>query len=244
LRNLEKVVLISGSTKGIGKAIANRFINDGYIVIQNSRSNISKADLVASKHIKSDVTNYQDCLNLIETIRTEFQRLDVLVCNVGSGSELEPKISPDIRYSHFIDNNLLSTTYLVDAALPLLLDAIGNVVAVSSICGSIPVKGAPIEYSAAKAALDMYIKCMAVKYGSDGIRFNSVSPGNVMFDNSTWHNKFKNNEERVRKYIKDYVPMGVFIEPEDVAEAVLFLASDKSRFTTGVVLNVDGGQSL
>jgi NAD(P)-dependent dehydrogenase (short-subunit alcohol dehydrogenase family) len=85
---------------------------------------------------------------------------------------------------------------------------------------------------------------MAVKYGSDGIRFNSVSPGNVIFDNSTWHNKFKNNEERVRKYIKDYVPMGVFIEPEDVAEAVLFLASDKSRFTTGVVLNVDGGQSL
>ena len=85
---------------------------------------------------------------------------------------------------------------------------------------------------------------MAFKHANSGIRFNVVSPGNVMFEGSTWHNKIKNNEELVTKFISENVPMGMFIEPEAVADAVQFLASDNSHFTTGVELNIDGGQSL
>ena len=242
--NSEKVVLVSGSTKGIGKAIAKRFIDDGYLVIQNSRNKIDKSDLVATKYIQFDVTNFQDCLKLIETVQTEFGRLDVLVCNVGSGAELEKNVSSEKRWHHFIDNNLLSTTYLVDAALPLLLKSRGNVVAISSICGSSQVIGAPVEYSVSKAALNMFVKSMALKYGNSGIRFNAISPGNMMFNGSTWHTKLKKNEVEVNNFIIDNVPMGVFIEPEDIAEAVLFLGSNKSRFTTGAIINVDGGQSI
>ena len=242
--NSEKVVLVSGSTKGIGKAIAKRFIDDGYLVIQNSRNKIDKSDLVAPKYIQFDVTNFQDCLKLIETVQTEFGRLDVLVCNVGSGAELEKNVSSEKRWNHFIENNLLSTTYLVDAALPLLLKSRGNVVAISSICGSSQVKGAPVEYSVSKAALNMFVKSMALKYGKSGIRFNAISPGNMMFDGSTWHAKLKKNKAEVNNFIIDNVPMGVFIEPEDIAEAVLFLGSNKSRFTTGAIINVDGGQSI
>ena len=242
--NSEKVVLVSGSTKGIGKAIAKRFIDDGYLVIQNSRNKINKSDLVATKYIQFDVTNFQDCLKLIETVQTEFGRLDVLVCNVGSGAELEKKVLSEKRWHHFIDNNLLSTTYLVDAVIPLLLKSRGNVVAISSICGSSQVKGAPVEYSVSKAALNMFVKSMALKYGNSGIRFNAISPGNMMFNGSTWHTKLKKNEVEVNNFIIDNVPMGVFIEPEDIAEAVLFLGSNKSRFTTGAIINVDGGQSI
>ena len=93
--NSEKVVLVSGSTKGIGKAIAKRFIEDGYLVIQNSRNKIDKSDLVATKYIQFNVTNYQDCLKLIEKVQTEFGRLDILICNVGSGAELEKELSSD-----------------------------------------------------------------------------------------------------------------------------------------------------
>ena len=242
--NSEKVVLVSGSTKGIGNAIVKRFIKEGYLVIQNSRNKIDKSDLVATKYIQFDVTNFQDCLKLIETVQTEFGRLDVLVCNVGSGAELEKNVSSEKRWHHFIDNNLLSTTYLVDAALPLLLKSRGNVVAISSICGSSQVKGAPVEYSVSKAALNMFVKSMALKYGKSGIRFNAISPGNTMFNGSTWHTKLKKNEAEVNNFIIDNVPMGVFIEPEDIAEAVLFLSSNKSRFTTGAIINVDGGQSI
>ena len=244
MANSEKVVLVSGSTSGIGKAITARFVNDQCIVIQNSRHEINKKDLLGAQHIKGDVTNYKICLEIIESIKAEYGQLDVLVCNVGNGADLDTNILPEERWSHFLSSNLLSTSFLVESALALLIKSKGCVVAVSSICGSTFVKGAPVEYSVAKAALNMYIKSMASKHANSGIRFNAVSPGNVMFEGSTWHNKIKNNKELVTKFISENVPMGVFIEPETIADAVLFLASGSSKLTTGVVLNIDGGQSL
>ena len=244
MANSGKVVLISGSISGIGKAVTARFVDDGYTVIQNSRNKIDISDLLGAKHIQGDVTNYKICIEIIESIKAEYGRLDVLVCNVGKGADLDSNILSEERWSYFLSNNLLSTTFLVESALPLLIKSKGNVVAISSICGSSFIKGAPVEYSVAKAALNMYIKSMAFKYANNGIRFNVVSPGNVLFEGSTWHNKIKNNEELVTKFISENVPMGVFIEPEAIADAVLFLASDSSNFTTGVELNIDGGQSL
>ena len=244
MANSGKVVLISGSTSGIGKTVTARFVDEGYTVIQNSRNEIAISDLLGAKHIQGDVTNYKICLEIIESIKVEYGRLDVLVCNVGKGADLDSNILSEERWSYFLSNNLLSTTFLVESALPLLIKSKGNVVAISSICGSSFIKGAPVEYSVAKAALNMYIKSMAFKYANNGIRFNVVSPGNVLFEGSTWHNKIKNNEELVTKFISENVPMGVFIEPEAIADAVLFLASDSSNFTTGVELNIDGGQSL
>ena len=244
MANFGKVVLVSGSTNGIGKVIAARFVSEGYTVIQNSRNRINDEDLLGAKHIEGDVTNYKTCLEIIEVINAEYGRLDVLVCNVGSGADLDTIILPGERWSHFLSSNLLSCTFLVDSALQLLIKSRGNVVAVSSICGYGIVKGAPVEYSVAKAALNMYIKSIALKHGSNGIRFNAVSPGNVMFEGSTWHNKLKKNEKQVNQYISENVPMGEFIRPEAIAEAVMFLASDSSKSTTGVVLNIDGGQIL
>ena len=90
----------------------------------------------------------------------------------------------------------------------------------------------------------MYIKSMAFKHGDSGIRFNAVSPGNVMFEGSSWQSKVQKNEMQISKYISENVPMGEFIRPEAIAEAVLFLAGDGSKSTTGVVLNIDGGQIL
>ena len=244
MANFGKVALVSGSTNGIGKVIAAQFVSEGYTVIQNSRNRINDEDLLGAKHIEGDVTNYKTCLEIIEVINAEYGRLDVLVCNVGSGADLDTIILPGERWSHFLSSNLLSCTFLVDSALQLLIKSRGNVVAVSSICGYGIVKGAPVEYSVAKAALNMYIKSIALKHGSNGIRFNAVSPGNVMFEGSTWHNKLKKNEKQVNQYISENVPMGEFIRPEAIAEAVMFLASDSSKSTTGVVLNIDGGQIL
>lgn len=244
MANFGKVALVSGSTNGIGKVIAARFVSEGYTVIQNSRNKLNNYDLLGAKHIEGDVTNYKICLEIVESIKAEYGRLDVLVCNVGSGADLDTSILPGDRWSHFLSSNLLSCTFLVDSALQLLIKSKGNVVAVSSICGYGVIKGAPVEYSVAKAALNMYIKSMALKHGDSGIRFNAVSPGNVMFEGSIWHNKLKKNEKQVTQYISENVPMGEFIKPEAIAEAVIFLASEGSKSTTGIVLNIDGGQIL
>lgn len=239
-----KVVFVSGSTHGIGKAIADRFVDEGYTVIQNSRRKLKNNNLLGAEHIVGDVTNYNSCLEIIKFIKTRYGRLDVLVCNVGRGTDLDANILPVARWSHFLSSNLLSCTFLVDSALQLLMESKGNVVAVSSICGEGVVKGAPVEYSVAKAALNMYIKSMAVKHGASGIRFNAVSPGNVMFEGSSWQIKVKKNKMQVSKFISENVPIGDFIKPEDIAEAILFLSSDRSKSTTGVVVNIDGGQIL
>ena len=239
-----KVVFVSGSTHGIGKAIADRFVDEGYTVIQNSRRKLKNNNLLGAEHIVGDVTNYNSCLEIIKFIKTRYGRLDVLVCNVGRGTDLDANILSVARWSHFLSSNLLSCTFLVDSALQLLMESKGNVVAVSSICGEGVVKGAPVEYSVAKAALNMYIKSMAVKHGASGIRFNAVSPGNVMFEGSSWQIKVKKNKMQVSKFISENVPIGDFIKPEDIAEAILFLSSDRSKSTTGVVVNIDGGQIL
>ncbi len=244
MTNSEKVAFISGSTKGIGKVIAAGFAEKGYKVIQNSRNKVSKEDLLGFMHILGDVTNYESCLEIAKTIKSDYGRLDVLVCNVGNGLELDSGIATKDRWSHFLSMNLLSTTFLVDAALPLLLKSKGNVVALSSICGSSIVKGAPIEYSVAKSALNAYIKSMAYKHGPDGIRFNAIAPGNVLFEGSTWQKKIEQDQQLINKFINENVPLGLFVLPDAVAEMVLFLASDISKFTTGAVFNIDGGQSL
>ena len=89
MANSVKVVLVSGSTSGIGKAVVTRFVDDEYVVIQNSRNEINRNDLLGAKHIQGDVTNYKTCLEIIESIKAEYGRLDVLVCNVGKGADLD-----------------------------------------------------------------------------------------------------------------------------------------------------------
>ena len=90
----------------------------------------------------------------------------------------------------------------------------------------------------------MYIKSMAVKHGSDGIRFNAVSPGNVYFKGSVWDKKLQEDKLSVENYINDVVPLGSFISAEDIAESVAFLVSERAKNITGVILKVDGGQSI
>jgi 3-oxoacyl-[acyl-carrier protein] reductase len=90
----------------------------------------------------------------------------------------------------------------------------------------------------------MFMKTMAVRYGKQGLRFNVVSPGNVLFDGSVWDQKLKTNEVSTTSYIEKTVPLGRFIEPQDIARAVSFLAGPGGRNINGVVLPVDGGQSL
>jgi 3-oxoacyl-[acyl-carrier protein] reductase len=147
-------------------------------------------------------------------------------------------------WSHFLSLNLNSTTYLVNSALASLKETIGNVVAISSICGEDPTIYAPVGYTTAKAGLEMFMKTMAARSGKEGVRFNVVSPGNVYFEGSVWDQKMKSNKLEVASYLEQHVPLGKLIEPQDIASAVSFLAGPSGRNITGAVLPVDGGQSL
>lgn len=239
-----RVALISGSTHGIGKAIAQRFVHDGWTVVQNSRNPISNSELIGAKHFIADVTNLTECKSLVDLVMREFGQIDALVCNTGSGVDIGAEFSKIERWDHFLRINLNSASNLISAALNALKESKGSVTAISSICGIVSIEGAPIEYSAAKAALNTYIKSLAIKHGSEGVRFNVVAPGNVLFAGSTWDRKLKIDSAATTAYISENVPMNGFVEPQEVAAAVAFLASKESNSTTGAVLVIDRGQSL
>lgn len=240
----QQVALVSGSTKGIGKAIAEQLVLDGYIVVQNSRTSVQDGELVGQTHIRADVTNSSDCKKLIEKIIELYGQLNLLVCNVGSGKSLGNEVSDSDSWSHFLNINLKATTNLVNYALASLIETKGNVVAISSICAEDPTIIAPIEYATAKAGLEMFIKTMAIRNGKLGVRFNVVSPGNVLFEGSVWEQKLNSNSLETNSYLEQQVPLGKFIEPQDIAIAVSFLARPSGRNITGIVLPVDGGQSI
>jgi 3-oxoacyl-[acyl-carrier protein] reductase len=239
-----KVALVSGSTRGIGKAIVQQLVLDGYLVIQNSRTSVLESEIVGHAHLKADVTVDNDCKNLIKEIIEKYGRLNLLVCNVGSGKSLGDEVSDSDSWSHFLSMNLNATTNLINYSLASLIETKGNVVAISSICAEDPTIIAPVEYATAKAGLEMFMKTMAARNGKLGVRFNVVSPGNVLFEGSVWEQKLNSNRLEVNSYLDQRVPLGKFIEPLDIARAVSFLAGSSGRNITGVILPVDGGQSI
>ena len=240
----KQIALVSGATKGIGLAIAIKLQADGYLVIQNSRENIRAKEIQGNDHLAGDVTKIEDCVNLINEIKVKYGRLDVLVCNVGSGRAISGESDVGAYWDHYKSLNLDSATFLIETSLNLLMKNRGNVVAISSICADDPRINAPVGYASSKAALQMYMKSMAVKHGRDGLRFNVVSPGNVYFKGSVWDKKLQEDRLGTEKYINEVVPLRSFISTEDIAEAVSFLVSKKAKNITGSILRVDGGQSI
>ena len=138
--------------------------------------------------------------------------------------------------------NLWSTTNTVEAAREVLAAARGAVVCVSSICGLEVVPGAPVTYSAAKAALHAYVRGMARPLGAQGVRINAVAPGNILFNDSTWSRKLADDPDSVKTMLQREVSLAAFGSPQDVAELVTYLASPRASFATGGVWTLDGGQ--
>jgi len=125
--------------------------------------------------------------------------------------------------------------------MPSIKKSRGSIIFISSICG-VEALGAPTDYSVAKAALNAFSKNLAKKVGPD-VRVNSVAPGNIYFEGGTWEKKIKENKSMVDVMLENEVPLRRLGKPEEVADAVKFLCSERASFITGATLVVDGGQT-
>lgn len=241
-----KTALVTGSSRGIGFAIAKMLNAEGCRVALNGRTatdvTLAATNLPGAIAVIGDVSQPDDARRVVKEAAESMGGLDILICNVGSGRSVPPGDETYAEWQRVFSLNLWSTTNTVEAARNQLSASKGVIVCISSICGFEVVPGAPVTYSAAKAALHAYVRGIARPLGKLGIRINAIAPGNILFDGSVWSRKLKENAPAVNIMLERDVALSRLGLPEEVAELVVYLASPRSKFATGAVWTLDGGQ--
>jgi len=236
---------VTGASRGIGRGIAEVLHAAGCRLALNGRDPQSLENTTKTLNataVAGDVTIAADAQRIVAETLAAHGRLDILVCNVGSGRSVPPGGENAKEWNRVFALNFFSTTNMVEAARTALTAHKGVVVCVSSICGTEVIPGAPITYSAAKAALNAYVRGIARPLGADGVRINAVAPGNILFEGSVWQRKLGEDKAAVDAMLARDVALGRLGEPADVGALVAWLASDAAKFVTGTIVVADGGQ--
>jgi 3-oxoacyl-[acyl-carrier protein] reductase len=245
-KSSSRIALVTGSTRGIGKAIALALARSGCAVAINGRNEEDvyqkAAELPDAIAVPGDVTSFPEAQRVVETVVRQLGKLDIVVCNVGSGKSVPPGKETHEEWQRVFALNLWSATNMVEAARVELARSKGAIVCVSSICGNEVIPGAPVTYSAAKAALNAFVRGVSRPLGVDSVRINAVAAGNVLFPGSTWERKLSADADSVACFLASDVSLARLGTPSEIAEVVRFLCSDEARFVTGSVWTVDGGQ--
>jgi NAD(P)-dependent dehydrogenase (short-subunit alcohol dehydrogenase family) len=242
-----KVVLITGALTGIGRATALAFAKEGARLIVSGRRDDAGAKLVGelrelgaeAEYIRADVSIEEDVRNLVAQTIKRFGRIDVAVNNAGTEGKPAPLIDQTVEsYTTTFDTNVLGTFLGLKHELKVMIpQAAGSIINVSSTLGQKAAPGASI-YAATKHAVEGLTKTAALEAASANVRVNAVAPGPIetgMLD------RFTGSAEKKASLIAS-VPFKRMGRPEEVAQTILFLASDKAPFITGQIFGIDGGK--
>jgi len=252
-----KVALITGASQGIGKAIALTLAEEGCnvaICARRKEALDSSAKEISAKGvdvlaIQSDVTKPEDNKNFVSQVAKKFGRIDILVNNAGYGNASDPLELPEEVFRHHMDLMLFGPIQLCRLVIPYMRKlGWGRIINISSIFGKQP--GNQLDYDSIKAALQMVTKDFSNYLAKDNILVNAVCPGPIR--TPLWEGPGALAErlgqhlgmsapEVMKWFAEQNIPLGHHGDPEDIANIVAFLASDKAKFITGQSINVDGG---
>ena len=249
----DQVAFIAGSSRGIGKAIARRFLEEGARVVISGRDQDAlaqcekefAAEFPADRimQVRGDLTQAEPIRDALGQVRERWARLDALIANIGSGRGTLGWRVDAAEWTEAFETNFHGAVRLTTEALPQMLAAKrGTIVLISSIAG-VESSPAPLAYSSAKSALITYSKNLARQLAGAGMRVNAVAPGNIFFEGGSWAANLEARRDAVLKHIADEVPMQRFGTPEEIADLVVFLCSSRASFITGACIVADGGQT-
>ena len=235
----QKVVLITGASRGIGAATARRFAAGGYKVVVNYHRSKDQAEALAAEiggvAIQADVADPAEVQKMVDNVLDKFCQLDILVCNAGIAQQKLFGDLTDADWRRMFAVNVDGTFHAIRAALPHFIHRkAGRIVTMSSMWGQTG-GSCEVAYSASKAAVIGLTRALAKELGPSGITVNCVAPGVIATEMNA------NLDEEAMAALAEETPLGTIGRPEDVAEAVWYLASDGARFVTGQVLAPNGG---
>lgn len=243
-----KTVLVTGAGIGIGRATAHAFAAAGHRVVvtdvladegQAVANAIAEAGGKAVFH-RLDVTSTDEADTVVASVEEAFGPLDTLVCNAGIAHKVPLAELSDERWDETFEINLKGMLRVVRAAAPAMrARGRGSIVCLSSIMGVAYGWDEHVQYSAAKAGVVGFVRALAVELAPEGVRVNGVAPGYIRTAQAL-SEKHSLGEEGLEAATA-FIPMGRVGEPEDIADVIVFLASDAARYLTGQVVTVDGG---
>jgi len=242
----KKVAIVTGGGSGLGLAIAEKFTAAGITTIivgrDQEKLNTAKTQLGDLCHaVACDVNNLSSIPNFVNDVVAKFGQIDILVNNAGINMKKDFTEVTDEDFQSVITTNLCSVFAMSREVVKHMLDKkSGSIINISSMAAQY---GLPkvIAYSASKTAIDGMTRAMAVELSPQGIRVNAIAPG---FIYSAMTDKALNSDPERKAKVFGRTPMGRMGEPTDIGEAALFLAGDTAKYITGVILPVDGGNSI
>ena len=252
----DKVAIVTGGSVGIGLAVARGLAAEGVHLILCARNEDrlhQEASLIADEFgvsaigVAADVASAHDIDHVLGTARSQFDGVDILINNAGTGSEETILDAPDDKWQYYWDLHVMAAVRLSRSIVPMMKARGGGVILNNaSICATQPLGYEPI-YNTTKAALVMFSKCLANELISFNIRVNTINPGLIMTPDwqktaklltagtdTTW-------EAHLDKIAKDNAPIGRFATPEELANFFVFLCSDRASYCVGSTYYVDGG---
>ncbi len=242
-----KVALITGGSRGIGKKVAEEFAKHGYdLVINYVSDNTNLEELendfkslgAKALFVKTDVTNFEDCSNMVNKAIEEYGRIDVLVNNAGITKDSLLIRMKEEDFDKVININLKGTFNVTKNVVPFMIkQKEGKIINISSVVGVVGNAG-QANYSASKAGIIGFTKTLAKELASRNIRVNAVAPGFIQTDMTSVL------KDSVKENINNQIPLKRMGTAEEVANVVYFLAEDVSSYITGQVINVDGGMVM